>query len=562
MYVFFLYGIGLLSSLATLLASWKTSTFLYWDFSYYIENTYRIYLGQLPYRDFVLVLTPGTYFIGNLIMKLFGTSYIFHVLYMMVISLLTVLVTHRILGFFSKNKITNVIVLFPLIFSGHVLYPLPSYDINAVFFSLVGIWMMLGLHANKKDNLLKYFLTGIAIVLPLLFKQNIGFVFLVLMFLLELFQLYVIDKKNIIKKIIAFSSGLLLIILSFFIYLQLTKSLGPFIFQTLVFPARVRLVKDVFNLALFDIFRVRSLFYYLPFICMGLFILFKKANDRILLFLTQYAVVISPLIYAFYLYLRYKNTVTDSSFIVGYVFIYITTIWFVVFICIALLLTWELLWKRTSQPKDSLSSLYTIVFLLFSLSPLMLHRIESASYAFYPLLAILLCIIIKKLEVVLPKYNWGNIIRVVSIGLSVYLFLFMFKGDLELYFQKNEDTLQSKRIKEIQEVKDMIRYTNVYIPRKDTIVSIPGQDAFYYLTKRTPPLPYFQYFSQTFPYTPRIYSDAIESKKINWVIIKSNLRFLDNPGVGDISYIETHLKDHYVLQKKIADYSIYKRIEY
>jgi hypothetical protein len=112
------------------------------------------------------------------------------------------------------------------------------------------------------------------------------------------------------------------------------------------------------------------------------------------------------------------------------------------------------------------------------------------------------------------------------------------------------------------EYHEMIEYINKNIPQKDSIVSLPGNVTVYYATKRIPPLPFFQYLSSTFPYTPQYYSDTIESKKIDWVILKNNLSNIENIGIMDISFIESHLNTHYNLKKAISGYHIYKRSDY
>src|SRR5579862_9288222 len=43
-----------------------------WDLSYLLDTSWRIALGQMPYRDFPLVHPPGTFLIQAGLMRVFG----------------------------------------------------------------------------------------------------------------------------------------------------------------------------------------------------------------------------------------------------------------------------------------------------------------------------------------------------------------------------------------------------------------------------------------------------------------------------------------------------------
>ena len=84
-----------------LIQSHKTNSI--YDISYMITNWYRITEGQLPYRDFILVHNPGSFLIGGLLFKIFGTSYLVVVAWMCFVNLLTLFVISRILFKFKIN---------------------------------------------------------------------------------------------------------------------------------------------------------------------------------------------------------------------------------------------------------------------------------------------------------------------------------------------------------------------------------------------------------------------------------------------------------------------------
>src|SRR6266403_6058397 len=69
-----------------------------WDLSYILENSYRISLGDVPYRDFPFPYAPLTFLIQAALIKLSGRHFLHHVIYCAAASLLATLLTWRILG--------------------------------------------------------------------------------------------------------------------------------------------------------------------------------------------------------------------------------------------------------------------------------------------------------------------------------------------------------------------------------------------------------------------------------------------------------------------------------
>src|SRR5579863_2719787 len=77
---------------------WQNSRLaVLWDLSYILENSYRISLGDLPYRDFPFPYAPGTFLIQALLIKLTGRVFFHHVLYCAIIGGLGTVLTWRIL---------------------------------------------------------------------------------------------------------------------------------------------------------------------------------------------------------------------------------------------------------------------------------------------------------------------------------------------------------------------------------------------------------------------------------------------------------------------------------
>ena len=68
-----------------------------WDLSYILENSYRISLGDVPYRDFPFPYAPLTFVIQALLIKVGGRVYFHHVLYAAIVGGAATVIAWRIL---------------------------------------------------------------------------------------------------------------------------------------------------------------------------------------------------------------------------------------------------------------------------------------------------------------------------------------------------------------------------------------------------------------------------------------------------------------------------------
>src|SRR5881398_3338269 len=93
------FGAAIFLFLATaLVVVWQNSRLaVLWDLSYTLENSYRISLGDIPYRDFPLAHPPITFLIQAALIKLTGRVFFHHELYCAAVGGLATLLTWRIL---------------------------------------------------------------------------------------------------------------------------------------------------------------------------------------------------------------------------------------------------------------------------------------------------------------------------------------------------------------------------------------------------------------------------------------------------------------------------------
>src|SRR5215207_4893704 len=90
--------VAILSMAAASFAVWQTLHFgVLWDFSFLIDNAYRITRGDVPYRDYPLAWAPGSFFLQAMLISAFGRSYAVHVTYCALLNAAALWLTWEIL---------------------------------------------------------------------------------------------------------------------------------------------------------------------------------------------------------------------------------------------------------------------------------------------------------------------------------------------------------------------------------------------------------------------------------------------------------------------------------
>jgi len=179
----------ILASISAAIVIWQNSHLtVLWDLSYILENSNRISLGQIPYRDFPFPYAPLTFLTQAALIKLTGRVFFHHVIYCAVVNGLSVLLTWRILlrilRTTSNKDLLALVLTTPLAVLGvYGVFPHPFYDCDCTFGVLVCLLLLLRFQQEGSTGgvrrLLENFATGAVLVLPLFTKQNTGGAFLV-----------------------------------------------------------------------------------------------------------------------------------------------------------------------------------------------------------------------------------------------------------------------------------------------------------------------------------------------------------------------------------------------
>ena len=153
------------------------------DLSYILNTAERIALGQVPYRNFPLPHPPLTFLLQAAIIRLTGRVFFHHVLYVAITGGLGTVLAWRIAlaslrGRAAAAWTLALLLAAPLIFLGiYCIVPNPEYDCDCGFWILVALWAFTRL--DRRKSALFAFAAGALACVPMFFKQNMGLPFLV-----------------------------------------------------------------------------------------------------------------------------------------------------------------------------------------------------------------------------------------------------------------------------------------------------------------------------------------------------------------------------------------------
>src|SRR3989344_5399642 len=190
------------------------------DEGWILHPAQRITQGQLPYRDFHYIYTPGVAYFIAFVFKLFGPSIVVSRAATLIIALSSVWLIWSIGQKIAPKS--------PLVFLSAAIYLTwgPMHlnfawpVIYAIWSGLLTCWLLLSSH--DKHNRWVFFLSGITTGLTFLFKQNFGLALLATNFT---YFFTSPNKRDILWHI----AGLVLLTSIFAIHLLATRSFFPFV---------------------------------------------------------------------------------------------------------------------------------------------------------------------------------------------------------------------------------------------------------------------------------------------------------------------------------------------
>jgi len=523
----------------------NTRVAVLWDLTYLLDSSWRISLGQVPYRDFPFAHAPLTFMLHAAIIHVFGRVYFPHILCAALEAGTATLLTWRILLKLIGDWPVALLLATPLtVLSIYGIYPHPVYDSDAILAVLFALYLLQRDGTRPPQNVL----TAAACVVPLFFKQNIGLFFL-LVTLGAVAALAVLRRRQRlpIASQLWFIVGAAAALAAALLAIHAAVGLHNYLYWTITFARQRRLPGLAVVLS---IYRQTSLLWTIPAALAALFILPREIRGaRIAAIL----LLVAPFLWTMAT-LAFSNDPSDRAD-------QFLSLWPHLLVLSAALALWNLhLASRAVNP--SLNMLLPIILLVTIHATFLSQQLWGSTYAIWPLLILLIAALLAQVP---------TIARPVAIVIAA---TFLINGSLYAvsherlsYIQLDgapaHATLPSLRGLTtpgpwIPGFEELIRVTNAEIPPNDGILLVPGEDPLYFATGRTPQFPILLFDPATDPYTPQQTRDQARDRNIRWLILDTNPQLAASP-YDQLPAVTAVLLQDFAPYRTLANFTIYRR---
>jgi hypothetical protein len=110
----------------------------------------------------------------------------------------------------------------------------------------------------------------------------------------------------------------------------------------------------------------------------------------------------------------------------------------------------------------------------------------------------------------------------------------------------------------VSDFEALLRRTRELIPPGDTVVTIPGEDPFYFAAKRRPRFPIIVFDDTAVPYDAKTLLEMLEDREVKWIVVKTRLQLL-NPPWRPLDTFLGSLAARYAVADTLPRYTILKR---
>ncbi len=246
------------------------------DFSATYAGGYRIYLGQVPYKDFFIPVGPIVFYIQALFNHIFGPNLIAMAMHVAFLSSILAIIFYFIIVKYFGN-IFSIFMSIALYYSYYGVIALPWYNEMALFFFLLNILILIKYLDIDKARTKILVLSAILSALAFYSKQDTGLMQFGLLFLYFVYYYRRDFKKVLVYYVLPFLvlTSLIFIIFSSFSDFEHQFSLGQG--GELEQYPHSSIVYQIFSLYGLSVTLYSFNFYLLIFL---LFLFFKEDNIK------------------------------------------------------------------------------------------------------------------------------------------------------------------------------------------------------------------------------------------------------------------------------------------
>ncbi|PYS83713.1 MAG: hypothetical protein DMF70_06285 [Acidobacteria bacterium] len=540
---------------------WQNSRLgVLWDLSYILDNSYRISLGDLPYRDFPFPHAPITFLIQAGIIKLAGRVFWHTIVYGALTGGLATVTTWRILLNVLRNtpalaRLVAFLLSLPLVVLGiYCIFPHPFYDPDCSLAILVSVLLLQQLD-RKPAASGRAFLAGASLVIPLFVKQNTGLAFFVSAGLaLAVLMTIEIFRRRPVRRYVCALAGAFAGLTLALLLIHLFAGLKNYWHWTIEFAAARRTPARGEMLA---IYQGKVLLLWIAIFAAGAILLrFRRRGQRVLA-LASALMMSAPFAWPAIYLLRDQDASERADRLIG--------VWPVLLI-VAFVIAVATIRRRTG-----IALVLPFILIAAVNGNFMSQQLWGSTYAVWPLFMILFASTIAGLASLLKSWSlWTTIplAGIVAASLLVSGAFYIRAHERLDYANLSDGELARSTLPQLKglsvrgawlpDFEELVRYSEKNIPRDDGLVLIPGEDLFYYTTGRRPRFPVLLFDHTTNPYSPEEIAKFCRDKNIRWVIVKQDLQLEEDP-VENRDHLIELLEQDFEQVESLNNYDIYRR---
>jgi hypothetical protein len=545
-----------------------------WDLSYILENSFRISLGDMPYRDFPLPYAPLTFLTQAALIKLTGRVFFHHVLYCAAVGGLATVLSWRILlnmllGALPAARTLAFLLSAPLTVLGiYCVFPHPFYDCDCTFAILVCIFLLQKLECRGFPPLLA-FLTGAVLVVPLFVKQNTGLAFLastglglVVLLALDLWQ------RRPVWGLLSVMLGVAAGLLSALSLIHLTAGVANYTHWTIHFAASRRMPALA---EMFAIYRNPVLLWWLAALLAGIVLVVlnrlpqprgvsqrsvPRREDRRLALLSG-VLLSSPFLWVLIWQFVGQDAADRAEGLLA--------LWpflLIVSFIVALL---------SVGRRRGIALVLPFILIGTIHGAFLSQQLWGSTYAIWPLLMLLLADAIAALfRLLQDRTGWKTVslTAVAAISMVVSGSFYVSSHERLDYANLSEGALVRSKLPALKglsvrgewlpQFEELLGFCQREIPEQGGILMIPGEDLFYYSSGRRPRFPVLMFDHTINPYSPEEILRLSRARNIRWLIVKRELQLQADPVENKDRMLEL-LRHDFEQVESLDNYDVYRK---
>jgi hypothetical protein len=546
----------LLAAGTAAVVAWQNSRLaVLWDLSYVLENAWRIASGQVPYRDFPFPYAPGTFALQALIIRVFGRAIVHHAVYAILAAAsatgLTYLLAKTLLGVSPAARAIAFCSSAPLVILGiYCIFPHPFYDPDcclAVLLLLAALVRVARAGFPRGQTLL----LGALCAVPALIKQNIGLAFLVSMACGAVLLALAGDDPSQRRGGRALLAGIGVGSLAGIGLITALFGFGNYVRWTIRFAAQRRLPPVIEQ---FAVYRQPLLAWWLLSIGAALLLARWRWRGQGMAKVAAGIAAAGPWIDSIWVFFTTDDPLEPE--------IDLLLLWPLALALVLIAIVAIAIWRR----RFSADLLLPVAAVGAVHGALLSQSTWGSTYGIWPLFVVLLAWLAGRWQ--LPRLTAviAAIVASVSMLISGWDYI---SNDRRLTYakvaegQRHESSLPALRGLHVRgpwlpAFEKLVAFAEANIPRDASILSMPGEDLFYFATGRMPAFPNVMFDRTISPYSAAEIVRTMDSRGTDWVIVKRSLQINGDP-MPEAGEVLRLLAPRFELVARVAVYDVYRR---